>query len=195
VKQAWNLMIPDLAAGKYDMIVSSMSITETRRQRVDFTEPYYQTPAKFVRKKGSGVEITPAGLKGRKIGVQRATTHDSYLTSAYGSTASLVRYNTLEQAQADLVAGKIDVLFADAIALSDGLLKTAKGKGFEFAGPDVRDQRWFGEGIGIAVRKGDADLRAKLNEALATIRADGTYAKIEQSYFPFRLYGKDAANP
>jgi ABC-type amino acid transport substrate-binding protein len=81
------------------------------------------------------------------------------------------------------------------MALSDSFLETAKGKGFAFVGPDVRDRRWFGEGIGIAVRKGDADLRARLNQALDTIRADGTYAKIEQSYFPFRLHGKEAGSP
>ncbi|MEK0083881.1 transporter substrate-binding domain-containing protein [Benzoatithermus flavus] len=187
VKQQWDRMIPDLAAGKYDMIVSSMSITDTRRATMDFTDAYYHTPAKFVGRKGAFAGLTADGLAGKRIGVQRATIHDSYLTDTYGGRAEITRYDTLEKAQADLVAGKLDLLFADAIALNDGFLKTAKGKSFEFAGPDVRDPRWFGEGIGIAVRKGNTGLRDRLNQALAAIRADGTFERIEKKYFPFDI--------
>ena len=81
VKQRWDRMIPDLVAGKYDLVVSSMSITAERRQKIDFTDPYYQSPAKFVAKKGTDLTISPAGLKGQRIGVQRATIHEQYLNS------------------------------------------------------------------------------------------------------------------
>ncbi len=187
VKQQWDRMIPDLAAGKYDMVVSSLSITSTRRKQIDFTRPYYQTPAKFVVKKGAGIEISPEGLKGRRLGVQRATTHERYLTSLYGDSAVLVRYDTLPKAQADMAAGKVDLVFADAMALSEGFLKTKTGKEFEFVGPDFRDSRWLGQGIGIGVRKGRADLVGQLNEALDAIKADGTYARIERAYFDFAI--------
>jgi arginine/ornithine transport system substrate-binding protein len=187
VKQPWHLMISDLVDGRYDMIVSSMSITGTRREKIEFTEPYYHTPAKFVAKKGAFAGLTADGLKGKRIGVQRATNHDSYLTDTYGDAAQITRYETLEKAKVDLAAGKVDLVFADAIALNNGFLATAKGKGFEFVGPNVRDRRWFGEGIGIAVRKGNTDLRNRLNQGLAAIQGDGTYARIEQKYFPFEM--------
>jgi arginine/ornithine transport system substrate-binding protein len=175
------------------MVVSSLSITSTRRKQIDFTRPYYQTPAKFVAKKGAGIEVSPEGLKGRRLGVQRATTHERYLTSLYGDSAVLVRYDTLPKAQADMAAGKLDLVFADAMALSEGFLKTKTGKGFEFVGPDFRDSRWLGQGIGIGVRKGRADLVGQLNEALEAIKSDGTYARIERTYFDFAIGQGQAA--
>ena len=193
VKQQWDRMISDLVAGKYDLVVSSLSITASRRQKIDFTNPYYQTPAKFVAKKGDSIEVTQAGLKGRRIGVQKATTHEQFLTSTFGSNAVLVRYDTVPKAQADLVAGKVDLVFADAMALDAGFLKTKPGNGFAFVGPDFRDQRWFGQGIGIGVRKGQSDLVAKLNAALAKLRTDGTYDGIASRYFEFDLLDQKVA--
>lgn len=194
VKQRWDRMIPDLVAGKYNLVVSSMSVTAERRQKIDFTNAYYQTPAKFVAKRGTAIEVSPDGLKGRKIGVQKATTHEQFLSGKFGSSAVLVRYETLPKAQADLVAGKIDLVFADAMALDGGFLKTAQGKGYAFVGPDFRDQRWFGQGIAIGVQKGQSDLVAKLNQALARIRADGSYDSIAGKYFDFDLLAQTAAN-
>ena len=183
VKQRWDRIIPDLVDGKYDLVVSSMSITAERRQKIDFTNPYYQTPAKFVAKKNADLAATLDALKGRKIGVQKATTHEQYLVRQLGNSAEIVRYQTLPKAQADLTAGKVDVVFGDALALSEGFLKTDKGKSFAFVGPDMV----FGSGIGIGVRKGQADLVSDLNRALDQIRADGTYNKIAAQYFSFSL--------
>ena len=97
VKQRWDRIIPDLVAGKYDLVVSSMSITAERRQKIDFTNPYYQTPAKFVAKKDADLAATLDALKGRKIGVQKATTHEQYLVRQLGSSAEIVRYRDLAQ--------------------------------------------------------------------------------------------------
>lgn len=189
VQQDWDGIIPALLAKKYDAIVASMSITEERKKRIDFTDKYYQTPARFVRKKGSAIEITKEGLKGKKVGVQRATIHDNYLTDNYGDSVEIVRYGTQDEANLDMLAGRVDLLLADSIALLEGFLKTDKGKDYEFVGPELRDKRWFGEGAGIAVRKEDTDLKEALNKALAAIRADGTYEKIMRRYFDFDIYG------
>lgn len=189
VMQDWDGMIPALLAKKFDAIVASMSITEERKRRVDFTDKYYQTPARFVRKKGSGIEITPEGLKGKKIGVQRATIHDNYLTDNYGDTVEIVRYGTQDEANLDMLAGRIDLLLADSIALLDGFLETEKGKDYEFVGPELRDVKWFGEGAGIAVRKEDQDLKKLLNDAIKAIRANGTYDALAKKYFDFDIYG------
>ena len=187
VKQQWDRMIPDLVAGRYEMIVSSMSITASRREKIDFTDPYYQTPAKFVAKRGADIDTSLAELKGKRVGVQKATTHDRFLTDRFGGMVEVARYDTLRSATADLGAGRIDYLFGDALALHAGLLKASKGQGYTFVGPDLRDPGYFGQGIGIAVQKGNDALRQDLNRALAAIRADGTYAAIAQRYFPFPM--------
>lgn len=181
VQQPWAGMIDGLVAGNYDLVVSSLSITNARRQRIDFSEAYYTTPAKFVGKKDLVLTADLDALKGRKVAVQKATTHERYLASRLGSGVELVRYDTLPAATADLVKGKVDVVFADALALSQGFLKGDKGKGYAFVGPDLV----LGNGIGIGVRKGQADLVTQLNRALDAIRADGSYDKIGSKYFPF----------
>jgi arginine/ornithine transport system substrate-binding protein len=183
VVQRWDRMIPDLVDGKYDLVVSSLSITAERRQRIDFTNPYYQTPAKFVGKKDESLTATLDALKGRKVGVQKATTHEHYLARRLGGSVEIVRYDTLPKAQSDLAAGKIDLVFADALALSQGFMKTDKGKAFAFLGPDLR----FGSGIGIGVRKGQPELVTRLNRALDQLRADGSYDGIASKYFEFSL--------
>jgi ABC-type amino acid transport substrate-binding protein len=166
------------------MIVSSMSVTSSRRQQIDFSDPYYQTPAKFVAKKGAPLDRSLADLRGKRVGVQKGTNHEQFLASNHVGIA-LTRYETLTKATAALSAGKIDYLFGDAMALDKGFLKTPKGKGFAFVGPDLRDPRYFGQGIAVAVQKGNADLRARLNQALAEIKASGRYDEIQKKYFVF----------
>lgn len=190
VAQDWDGIIPGLLAKKYDAIVASMSITDERKQKVDFTNKYYQTPARFIVKKGSGLKITKAGLKGKSVGVQRATIHANYLEDNYKGVVTIKQYDTQENANIDLVNGRLDAILADSIALLFGFLHKPEGKDFEFVGPELTDRKWFGDGAGIAVRKEDKDLREMLNRALADIRKDGTYKKINDQYFPFDIYGK-----
>jgi len=189
VKQDWDGMIPGLLANKYDAIVASMSITEERKQKVDFTNKYYNTPAKMVAKKGSNLQITKDGLKGKTIGVQGSTIHENFVRDNFGDVATIKAYDTQENANLDLAAGRLDAVVADKVALDEGFLKTDQGKDFEFVGPDFTDKKWFGEGAGIAVRKGETDLLKGLNDAIAAIRSDGTYQKIEQKYFAYDIYG------
>ncbi|HIP78702.1 MAG TPA: ABC transporter substrate-binding protein [Kiloniellaceae bacterium] len=189
VTQDWDGIIPALNARKYDAIIASMSITPERKEKVDFTNKYYQTPAKFVRKKGSGIEITQEGLKGKSVGVQRATIHDNFVTEVYGDEVEVKRYGTQDEAYLDMVAGRVDLLLADSIALEDGFLKTDSGKDYEFVGPDFTDPQYFGEGAGIAIRKGEDELREMLNAAIDAIRANGVYKSIQDKYFDFNVYG------
>lgn len=191
VPQDWDGIIPALLARKYDAIIASMSITEERKKKVAFTKKYYNTPAKFARKKGSGIEISKAGLSGKTVGVQRATTHDNFVTGEFGEAVKIKRYATQDEAYLDAVAGRVDLLLADSVAMEDGFLKTDSGKGFEFVGPGYSDPKYFGEGAGIAVRKKDKDLAAKLNGAIKAIRANGTYAKINNKYFAYDVYGAE----
>ena len=189
IKQDWDGMIPALLAQKYDAIIASMSITEERKQKVDFTDKYYQMPVKFVASEGSGLEISTEGLSGKKIGVQRATTFDSYATDNYGDVAEIVRYTSQEEVLLDLQAGRIDTTLAERANIEEGFLETAAGEGFETVGPDITDPEWFGEGIGIAVRKGEDDLREEFNDAIEELREDGTYQEINDQYFFYDIFG------
>ncbi len=190
VAQDWDGIIPGLLANKYDAIIASMSITEERKQKVDFTQKYYNTPAKFVHRKGVDIDISPAGLAGKAIGVQRATIHENFVRDNFPE-ADIRSYDTQENANLDMAAGRLDLLLADSVALDEGFLKTDAGKDFEFIGPGYSDPKWFGDGAGIAVRKGDADLLAALNKAIKEIRADGTYKAINDKYFAYDVYGAE----
>jgi lysine-arginine-ornithine-binding protein len=188
--QDWDGLIPGLMSKKFDAIVASMSITEERKQKVDFTNKYYQTPARFIVKKGAGITISKEGLKGKTVGVQRATIHENFVRDMFGDAVTVKAYTTLDEADMDLVAGRLDLVVADATVMLGGFLTTDAGKDFEFVGPSYVDQKWFGEGVGIAVRKGDNELRQKLNKAIDVIRTNGDYQKINAKYFDFDVYGQ-----
>ena len=190
VTQDWDGMIPGLKARKYDTIIASMSITEERLKQVDFSNKYYQTPAKFMAKKGLIPVFSKDALKGKTVGVQRETIHDKYLTDVYGKDVEIKRYGSLDEAYLDVDAGRVDILMADSVALTDGFLSQDKGADYEFIGPDMVDPKWFGPGIGAVVRKGDTELKEKLNAAIDTIRANGTYEKIQNKYFDFNVFGE-----
>ncbi|MFO1350292.1 MAG: ABC transporter substrate-binding protein [Gammaproteobacteria bacterium] len=189
VKQEWDGMIPALMAKKFDAIVASMSITEERKQKVDFTNKYYQTPARFVRKKGSGIEINAESLKGKTVGVQKATIHEKFLNDNYGNAVTVKSYGSQDEVYLDLKAGRVDLILQDSVAAQEGFLKTEAGKDYEFVGPKFSDPKWFGEGAGIAIRKGDNALRDALNKAIDDIRANGKYKEIQDKYFDFDVYG------
>lgn len=190
VAQDWDGIIPALLAKKYDAIIASMSITEERKMKVAFTKKYYQTPAKFVCKKGAIAEFSREAVKGKTVGVQRATIHDRYLTDNYGKDVDIKRYGSQDEAFLDMAAGRLDLLLADRVVLSDGFLKKPEGKDYQFIGPNLSDPKWFGEGVGVAIRKEDKDLLEKFNKAIDAIRADGTYKTIQDKYFDFNVYGE-----
>ncbi|CAM2973037.1 ABC transporter substrate-binding protein [Vibrio rarus] len=189
VAQDWDGMIPSLLARKYDAIIAAMSITQERRKKVDFTNKYALVPNKFIAKKGANLEFTKAGLKGVKIGVQRATTHDKYLTDNYGGEVEIVRYGSFDEAYLDLANGRISAVLGDASALEEGVLNSANGNQYEFVGPSLTDPKWFGDGFGIATRKQDKDLTEKLNAAILALRAQGVYKNIQDKYFDYDVYG------
>lgn len=189
VQQDFDGMIPALLSRKFDAIVASMSITEERKRSVAFTDKYASVPARMVTKLGNKLDVSPEGLKGRKIGVQRSTIHDRYVSEIYKGS-QIVRYTKQDEVYLDLAAGRIDVTLQDAAAADIGFLKTPQGKGYGFVGPLFDDPKWFGVGAGIALRKGDADLQQKFNAAIKAIRADGSYKALQDKYFSFDVYGR-----
>ena len=194
VAQDWDDIIPALLARKYDAIIASMSITEERKKKVAFSNKYYNTPGKFVCKKGAMKDFTRAEVaqatKGKSIAVQRATIHDRFVTEQGGEGVKVKRYGTQDDAYLDLVAGRVDMLLADSVAIDDGFLKKPEGQAFQFIGPDLSEVKYFGEGAGIAIRKQDTDVVELFNQAIVKIRQDGTYKKIQDKYFEFNVYGE-----
>ncbi len=185
VAQDWDGIIPALLAKKYDAIVASMSITDERKEKVAFTNPYYLTPGNFMAPKDTKItDITPAALKGKTIGAQSSTTGATYLEDKY-KDSDIKLYPTQDEANADLAAGRLDAVLADKFVLYEWLEKTDAGKCCKFVGPDLKDVN--PQGTGIAVRKEDNELREMLNKAIAEIVADGTYQKINAKYFPFPI--------
>ncbi len=190
VQAEFDAMIPALRAKKFDAIVASMSITPERLKAVDFSDKYYHTPARMVARADAKFEVTPEGLKGRKIGVQRATIHDRFASATFKGS-EIVRYGKQDDVFLDLMNGRIEGTLVDSVAGDLGFLKTPKGRDFAFRGPVYTDPAFFGTGAGIAVRKGDAALRQSLNEAIAALRANGSYKTIQNKYFDFDVYGAE----
>jgi len=188
VQSEWDGIIPALLEGKCDAIIASMSITEERKQRVDFTVKYYNTPWRFAAKKGAGLTDSADGLAGKVVGLQRGTIGQDFMEGEM-SGVELKLYGTQDEVYLDAVAGRVDVIFADSVAISDGFLKTDAGKDWEFFGRDYNESKYFGDGAGIAVRKGEEALRDSFSKAIQTIRDNGTYKSINDKYFDVDIYG------
>ncbi|WP_281967365.1 ABC transporter substrate-binding protein [Roseovarius nanhaiticus] len=188
VEQEWDGMIPALKARKFDAIVASMSITEERKRQIDFSDKYYQTPARIVAPKDADFEGTPEGLAGKRIGVQRGATHQCYAEKTFPD-AEIVLYGTQEEVFRDLALGRIDVQLSDSMIAQEAFLAKEEGADYAFLGGDHNDLECYGEGVGIAVRQGEEELKQALSDAILAIREDGTYAQINDKYFPFDIYG------
>ncbi|MFC4158020.1 ABC transporter substrate-binding protein [Chitinimonas lacunae] len=189
VEQDWKGIIPALRANKFDAIISSMSITEERKKAVDFSAKYYHTPQRLVGKTGAG-DGSPASLKGKRVGILKASTQEKYAQKYYAPAgATLVPYDAQQQVYLDLAAGRIDYTVADAVEVGEGFLKKPEGKAFAYIGAELKDDQLFGLGAGVAVRKSDTDLRDQFTAAIKAIRANGVYKKINDKYFKFDVYG------
>jgi polar amino acid transport system substrate-binding protein len=182
VTQDWDGIIPALQNKKFDFIVASMSITEERSKVVNFTDPYYTNKLQFVAKKGVDLDTSKEALKTKSLGAQRATIAAQWLEQNIGASTNVKLYDTQENAYLDLGAGRTDAVLADLFVSYDWL-KSDTGKNFEFKGKPVFEN----DKIGIAVRKSDTELLKRLNTALKTIFDNGTYAKINEKYFPFSI--------
>ncbi|ESR25746.1 transporter substrate-binding domain-containing protein [Lutibaculum baratangense] len=183
---AWDGIIPALTSGKIDMIVGSMSITEERQKVIDFSDRYYYTPAAFVAPAPVEVDTDSADLGGLVLGVQSGTTSAAYVRKAYPD-AEIKLYNTQDEVNADLAAGRIDVMLADQAAMVE-YVKTPEGSQFEVKAVAPEDEA-FGEGIGVGLRKEDDDLQADVNDAIAALLESGRYDEIAGQYFEFDIYG------
>ncbi|PIE45056.1 MAG: nickel transporter [Gammaproteobacteria bacterium] len=186
----WDGLIPALMGRKIDAIIASMSATEERQKSIDFTDRYYRIPVKLVREKGSNIEFSKESLKGKTIGVQVSTTFDKHMTDLFGDVANIKRYTSNDEALLDLQSGRVDVVAAESLVLQDGFLKKEKGKNFEFFGPDLVDEKYYGKGIAIGIRKNEEKLKTALNDAIKAILENGKYKEVNDKYFDINVYGE-----
>jgi polar amino acid transport system substrate-binding protein len=187
VVHAWEDMIPGLLDGRYDAIVSSMSMSAERREKVAFTARYYDSPTIFITGKTSPIQaFAPQDLAGKRLGVTLATAQEAFAQHFY-SDASIVVFGESPELYQGLADGKVDVILEDKLAAYDWLTNTKAGECCEFRGADIKDPTYFGGGAGIALRKDDVSLLNDFDGALETIAKDGTYNTINAKYFPFPI--------
>ena len=188
VTSDWDGIIPALVAGKFDAIIASMSITDERKKVVDFTAKYYNTPPAIAVPKDSKIAgVMASDLSGIRMGAQSATTHSNYAEEKFPD-ADLQLYPTPDEYKLDLASGRIDAAIDDVIVL-DEWLKTDDGACCRILGTLTPDPVINGEGAGIAIRKGEDDLREMFNKAIDAIRANGKYKEINDKYFAVDVYG------
>ncbi|MBB4076769.1 polar amino acid transport system substrate-binding protein [Bartonella fuyuanensis] len=185
VTQDFEGMIPGLIAKKYDAIVASLSYTQERLQKIDFTDPYYDTALAVIVTKASGIkEISIQSFKGKNLGVQSNTTQAAYAEDHYASGEVKIKlYPSTIEVNRDLLNHRLDMIIVDKLQALNWLKNEGKdcckllGTLGETKFP-----------VAIALRQNDNELKNKFNEAIKEIRSDGTYEKIMRKYFTRDVY-------
>lgn len=175
--QDWDGIIPGLKAGKYDAIVAAMSVTPERAQQVSFTDPYFSNTLVFLAKKDSSFDPRSADdINANTIAAQRSTISSQWLEDAYPE-ANMMLYDTLSNAFLDLGSGRVDAMVSDKLPAIEWL-SSESGNGYMLKGDEIDIE----DNFAIAVRSGD-ELEGKINQALATLKANGTYESLNDKYF------------
>lgn len=186
---AWDGIIPSLTGQQIDAIMASMSITEERMKTIDFSNHYYKTPAVIVADKSSDIEPTPESLAGKIIGVNVSTIHQAYVYEHFKDAAEVRLYQTQDEANQDLVAGRVDAVQADIIVMTEFVNNDGEAC-CEIKGPVAKDESILGRGVGVGIRKGEDALLESFNAGIAAIIADGTHAEITSRYFTSSIYSE-----
>ena len=204
IAQDWDGMIPGLQAGKFDVIMDGMSITDERKKQIDFSVPYASVPAALATAKASPLaKLAGAGklvnfdkdkaagaaaikslreaLKGKTIGVQVSTTHATFVGDNLKDVATIKEYKTTDERDLDLKSGRIDAVLDDATEIV-AMLGKDDAKDFTEFGPLMTGGD-FGVGVGMGIRKSDADLTAKFDKAIKAAFADGSIKKYSLKWF------------
>ena len=178
---AWDGIIPALSVKKIDVILASMSITAKRQEIINFSNPYYSATPLMIGVKDGDVDISPAHLAGKIIGVQAASIHANYASKYFASTSTIKEYPTQDEANQDLVAGRVDYVLANGLAL-ESFLKSEGGVCCEGKGAVPPDVSILGEGVGLGMRKEDVELQTRINAGISALAAAGTFTKITDQY-------------
>lgn len=194
VCQQWDGMIPALLANKFDLIIASMSITEKRLEKMDFSDTYRISVGRLVGRKDAGWELfddagnpIPENFAGLKVGLERATTYSDWFENELPE-AEVVLYDSNEALYLDLVNGRTDMIMTNPMKAHLRFLSQEDGGGFEFVSPQIDEKKYFGIGVGIGLRKGNDELKTRLNAAIKTLTEDGSLERYALQYFPFAIH-------
>lgn len=194
VCQEWDGMIPALLANKFDLIIASMSITEKRMEKIDFTGPYRFSTGQMLGSKSKEMNLfddagnpIPENFKGLRVGLERATTYSSWFEDILPG-ADVVLYDGSEPLYLDLQNGRVDLIMTNPMKAHLKFLSKEDGAGFEFKGPVVDEEKYFGIGVGIGMRKGEDELKGRLNGALKQLINSGELESYALKIFPFKLH-------
>jgi polar amino acid transport system substrate-binding protein len=180
----FDTLIDGLNSNSGDAVIASIAATPDMRRRVDFTDPYYRTPARFVSRKGVEIDdVRPEALEGKRIGVVGGTAHEAYLKTLF-TEAVLTAYPNEDAARVALRKGEIELLFGDGVSLAFWLNGTDSAGCCEFRGGPFIESKFFGEGVGIAVRRGNDLMRQAFNWALFRLWERGRFTDLWLRYFP-----------
>ncbi len=180
----FDTLYDSLAQNRGDAAIASIAVTPEARRRADFTDPYYRPTARFAARRNSGIlDVTPEKVEGKKIAVVAGSSHEQYLRTLF-TEAELRLFRDTEGAREALRKGDVDLLFGDGYGLSFWLNGESSEGCCVFAGGAFTESRFFGEGIGIAVRRGNEPLRLALNWALFRIWESGRFTDLWLRYFP-----------
>lgn len=184
----FETLLDALATNRGDAIIASLAVTPDLRKQVDFSDLYYRTPARFVSRKDTVMpEVRPEYLEGKKVGVIAGSSHEAYLKAMF-TDAELHPYPNAGALRQALQHGDVDFIFGDAISLAFWLNGSDSANCCAFSGGPFIDSRYFGEGVGIAVKKGNDLLRQALNWALFRIWEKGRYTDLWLRYFPLNPF-------
>jgi polar amino acid transport system substrate-binding protein len=180
----WDTIVAALEAGQADVIAASLAPSVQARSRLQFSMPYYLRPARFVaRRQNAPVAFTPADLAGRTLGVVAGSAHEAY-ARAYFPRATLIPLASDEALRAALQRGEVELALGDGIGLSLWLNGASSAGCCAFAGGPYLDSHFFGDGIGMAMRREDTGLRQAVDYALFQIWEQGIYADLTRRWFP-----------
>lgn len=186
--RAWNDLFKGLQADEADAVIAGHRVTAQALANVSFTDRYFHTPGRFAgRKDTPATDITPSGLDGKRIAVARGSAHEAYL-KAFFKTSPLMPFENATLAREAFAAGQADYIFDDGISLAFWLNGTLSRQCCEMKGGPFLEPKFFGDGIAIAVRRSDPEMRALLNDALKRVRSSGRFEELVQRYFPVRIY-------
>jgi polar amino acid transport system substrate-binding protein len=180
----FDTLLQALGENRADAVIASLAVTPETRLRVDFSDPYYRASARFVVRRDSPLpDVVPERVEGKKIAVVARTAHEQYL-KAFFTEAELKSYPNMEAAREALRRGDVDLLFGDGVALAFWLNGTDSANCCKFAGGPFTESHYFGEGIGIAVKRGNDTLRLAFNWALFRLWEKGRFTDLWLRYFP-----------
>lgn len=196
VPNSFDGIIPALNARKFDAILSAMNITAARQKQVDFTDKIYNPPIFLVARKNTLADNQPDVLRGKTVGVEQGSSQEAYARKHYQPAGvTVIPYQGSQNVIQDLAAGRLDAAILAGVVADYNFLRQPQGADFAFVGKPLNDAELFGAGAAIAVRKGDDTLRTRLNSAIASLIADGTYKTLADNYFSFDIYAGPAPAP